>query len=224
MDLGADVSDWRAPPAPGPERISGRFVTLERLRADHAPGLFAANGGDWAMWDYLPYGPFADAAAYGDWLAGAAAGADPFFYAFRDAARGALAGLGSFLRIDPAHGSIEIGHIAIAPGYQRTRVSSEALMRMIGWAFEAGYRRVEWKCNALNAASQRAARRFGFTYEGTFRQHMIVKGRNRDTAWFAITDGDWPEIRAAHEAWLDPANFDAEGRQKQPLRCPAGEA
>lgn len=216
-DLGPIVENWQAPPAPGAE-IAGRYVTLERLRPDHAPGLFAANGADTAMWDYMGYGPFADPAAYSAWLEGMAGQSDPCFYAIRERATGALAGVASFLRIDRANGVIEIGHIAIAPPAQRTRVSSEAIMAMIGWAFDAGYRRVEWKCNALNAASQRAARRYGFTHEGTFRQHMISKGRNRDTAWFAMTDGDWPAISARFAAWLVPANFDAAGRQKATLQ------
>ncbi|MXI55123.1 GNAT family N-acetyltransferase, partial [Escherichia coli] len=135
----------------------------------------------------------------------------------RDTATGKVGGVASFLRIDRANGVIEIGHIQIAPVLQRTSASSEAIMLMIRWAFDAGYRRVEWKCNDLNAPSMRAADRFGFTFEGTFRNHMIVKGRNRDTAWWAMTDDDWPEVRKVYEAWLALDNFDADGRQRRSM-------
>jgi len=220
--IGPEVPGFTPPPAPRPEAIEGRTVRLERLDpARHAAALSAANGPDVPMWDYMGYGPFADPAAYTEWLTQAAQADDPFFYAFVPRASGAAQGLGSFLRSDRANGVIEIGHIAIAPPMQRTTPASEAIMAMVGWAFEAGYRRVEWKCNALNAPSRRAAERFGFTYEGTFRQHMIVKGRNRDTAWFAITDADWPGVRARWQAWLAPGNFDAAGRQITPLSRPA---
>ena len=212
------VTGFIPPPAPGPDRITGRYVTLERLDPDqHAPDLFAANRGqDW-VWDYLGYGPFADLAAYRDWQAGMAALADPFFYALRDNASGKVGGLASFMRIDRANGVIEIGHIEIAPVLQQTPAATEAISLMIGWAFAAGYRRVEWKCDALNAPSRRAALRYGFQFEGVFRQHMIYKGRNRDTAWFAITDGDWPPLALAHAEWLGPENFDGAGRQRQSL-------
>lgn len=215
--LGEQVIDRAPAIRPGPEIIGGNYVALERLHSDHTAGLFAAFQGDDALWDYMGYGPFPDLPAFRAWLEGAAAQPDPCFYAIRDAESGALGGVASFMRIDPANKVIEIGCITIAAGCQRTRASSEAIMRMIGWAFGAGYRRVEWKCNALNKASRQAATRYGFTYEGTFRQHMIVKGRNRDTAWFAITDGDWPRLSAAYEAWLQPGNFDADGRQRVAL-------
>ena len=216
--VGPPVAGFVPPPAPGPARIEGRFVTLERLDpARHAAALFAANGSDAAMWDYLGYGPFADEAAYRQWQEAAAAQPDPCFYALCDPQTGQAGGVASFMRIDRTHGVIEIGHIAIAPPLQRSPAASEAIMLMIRWAFEAGYRRVEWKCDALNAPSMRAAARYGFTYEGTFRQHMIVKGRNRDTAWWAITDGDWTALEAAHRGWLDPGNFDAAGRQRTAL-------
>ena len=215
---GAAVTGFVAPPAPGPARIEGRFVTLERLDpARHAEDLFAANQGqDW-VWDYLGYGPFDELAAYRDWQAQMAAKTDLFFYALRDRASGKTGGLASFMRIDRANGVIEIGHIEIAPPMQQTPAATEAISLMIGWAFAAGYRRVEWKCDALNAPSRRAALRYGFVYEGIFRQHMIYKGRNRDTAWFAIIDSDWPRLAAAHAAWLAPGNFDATGRQRQSL-------
>ena len=216
--LGPEVPDFTPPSPPGPEVIEGRRVRLERLDpARHAEDLFAANRGqDW-LWDYMPYGPFADLAAYREWQARVAPGADPFFYALRDLAGGRIQGLASYLRIDPANGVIEIGHIQIAPAMQRSPAATEAISLMIGWAFDAGYRRVEWKCDALNAPSRRAALRYGFVFEGIFRQAVVVKGRNRDTAWYAIIDKDWPALSLAHRAWLDPANFDAGGRQRQSL-------
>lgn len=215
---GPEVVGFTPPPLPGPARIEGGHVLLERLdHRCHAGDLFAANQGqDW-VWDYLGYGPFADLAAYRDWQAEMAAKRDPYFYALRDRVSGRVGGLAAFLRIDPANGVIEIGHIEIAPAMQRTPAATEAISLMIGWAFDAGYRRVEWKCDALNAPSRRAALRYGFTFEGIFRQHMIYKGRNRDTAWFAIIDRDWPRLAGAHRAWLAPGNFDAEGRQRQSL-------
>ena len=216
--IGPLVASFAAPAAPGPERIEGRFVTLERLDSTrHAEDLFAANRDqDW-VWDYMPYGPFDDISAYRDWQAEMAAKSDPFFYALRDNAGGQVGGLASYLHIDPANGVIEIGHIEIAPVLQQTPAATEAISLMIGWAFDAGYRRVEWKCNALNEPSRRAALRYGFAFEGVFRQHMITKGRNRDSAWYAIIDRDWPDLARAHETWLAPANFDAEGRQRQSL-------
>ncbi|MRX49354.1 GNAT family N-acetyltransferase [Paracoccus sp. S-4012] len=216
--LGRVVEGFRPPPSPGPDRIEGRFVTLERLDpARHAADLFEANRGHDAVWDCLFVGPFGTLDDYRLWQETAAKGTDPFFYALRDRRSGQVGGVAAFMRIDPAHGVIEIGNIQIAPVLQRTPASSEAIMLMIDWACDSGYRRVEWKCNALNAASMRAAERYGFTYEGTFRQHMIVKGRNRDTAWWAITDADWKRIRAAQEQWLAPGNFDEDGRQRRSL-------
>lgn len=214
--IGAAVPDLAPRPAP-PQELHGRFVTLARLRAEDAGALFAANGDDVGMWDYLPYGPWVSADEYAAWVAGAATGDDPAFYTLRSTATGEPGGIASFMRIDRANGVIEIGWIAISPGMQRTPASSEAIMVMIRWAFEAGYRRVEWKCNDLNAPSMRAAERYGFRYEGTFRKHLIVKGRNRDTAWWAITDDEWPEVGAAHAAWLSPGNFDEGGQQRQSL-------
>lgn len=215
--IGPVVTGFEPPPPPGPA-IRGRFVTLEPLDpARHADDLFAANRGhDW-LWDYLPYGPFEDQAAYRAWQESVAGKPDPFFFALRDNRSGKVGGVASFLRIDRPNGVIEIGHIQIAPVLQRGPATTEAILLMIRWAFEAGYRRVEWKCNALNEPSMIAARRYGFTYEGTFRQHLVVKGRNRDSAWFSIIDGEWPRLRAVHEAWLSPGNFDADGNQRQRL-------
>ncbi len=212
--VGPNVSDFHAPSRPGPAEITGLYTQLERLNpAAHATDLFAANEGqDW-VWDYLGYGPFATLADYTAWQAEAAKGTDPYYYAIRDLARDQIGGLASYLRIEPNHGVIEIGHIEIAPILQRSPVATEAITLMIAWAFDAGYRRVEWKCDALNAPSMAAARRYGFRYEGTFRQHMVYKGRNRDTAWWSIIDQDWPRLRSAYARWLAPENFGADGQQ-----------
>lgn len=207
------------PPEPPPATIATQWVTLNAPdpARDSGPLFRAAEGADW-IWDYMGYGPFADAAGLRDWLASLADSRDPHFYAIRAGQGGEALGLASYLRIDRGNGVIEIGHILMPPPLQRTREASAAIMAMIQWAFEAGYRRVEWKCNALNAPSRRAADRYGFRYEGTFRNHMITKGRNRDTAWYAITDQDWPAIAGGYARWLEAENFDAEGRQRAPLR------
>ncbi len=213
--LGEIVAGWTPPPRPGPAEIAGRFVRLEVLDpARHAAGLFAAFTGADAVWDYMPYGPFRDLAAYRGWLDSVAGKPDPMFYALCDARTGAALGVASYLRIDPANGVIEVGHINLSPGMQRRPAATEAMALMMGWAFDAGYRRYEWKCNALNLGSRRAAERLGLSFEGVFRQAAVVKGRNRDTAWFALIDKDWPRVRAAFATWLAPANFDAEGRQR----------
>src|SRR5690606_18851029 len=183
----------------------------------HAAELHAAFAGHDQLWDYMAYGPFATEADYRGWAAGMAARDDPFFYAIRDREGGQALGVASFLRIEPAHGVIEVGHICLAPALQRRRAATEAMFLMMRWAFEAGYRRYEWKCNAANSGSRRAAERLGLSFEGVFRQHMVVKGRNRDTAWFAAIDREWPALSAAFSRWLDPANFDADGRQRLAL-------
>lgn len=202
-------------PLPGPEVIAGRFVRLERLDpAAHARGLYEANAGqDW-LWDYMGYGPFATFQDYADWQSRMAPSADPCFYALRDLTTGRVGGIAAYLRIVPEHGVIEIGHIQIAPFLQRTPAATEAISLLIGWAFDVGYRRVEWKCDALNLPSMAAARRYGFSFEGIFRQHMLYKCRNRDTAWFAILDRDWLALKSAHDTWLSPSNFDEVGKQK----------
>jgi RimJ/RimL family protein N-acetyltransferase len=212
---GALVAGFQPPAAPGPDLIAGLHVTLERLDpAHHAEDLFQANAGHDQLWDYLGYGPFADLEIYRDWQRSMSELRDPFFYALRDHRGGRIGGLAAYLRIDPGNGVIEIGHIQIAPALQRSPAATEAISLMIGWAFAAGYRRVEWKCNARNAPSIAAANRYGFLYEGTFRQHMVVRGRNRDTAWFAILDHEWPDLHHAHQTWLAPGNFDGQGRQR----------
>ncbi|HEY9248126.1 MAG TPA: GNAT family protein, partial [Rariglobus sp.] len=185
----------------------------------HADELFAANSADQAgrMWTYLPYGPFASQADYRDWMERTCRGDDPLFYAIGDVASGRAAGVAAYLRVDPANGAIEIGHLAYSPALQRTTAATEALFLMIDRVFGLGYRRCEWKCDSLNAPSRAAATRLGFTFEGVFRQAVVVKGRNRDTAWFSIIDSEWPERRAGFVRWLAPENFDAAGRQRIPL-------
>ncbi|HUP52722.1 MAG TPA: GNAT family protein [Longimicrobiales bacterium] len=207
--------------------MEGRTCRLEPLDADaHADALHEAYAldTDGRGWTYLPYGPFASAADYHVWSEEAAASADPLFFAILDG-DGAPLGVASYLRIMPAIGTVEVGHIHLAPLLQRTCAATEAMYLMMRRAFdELGYRRYEWKCDDLNAPSRRAAERLGFTYEGTHRQATIYKGRNRDTAWYSILDGEWSRVRATLEAWLDPGNFDAEGRQRAPLRVPDAEA
>jgi RimJ/RimL family protein N-acetyltransferase len=211
--------EWK--PARQPQRVplEGTSVRLEPVDpARHATPLYSAADGAPEIWDYLAYGPFESLPAFTKWLEERAASDDPMFYAVVDRDSGVARGMASYLRIEPLHGVIEIGHIWFAPALQRTRQATEAIFLLARHAFDdLGYRRLEWKCDALNAPSRRAAERFGFTYEGVFRQHMVVKGRNRDTAWYSITDAEWPSRRAAFEAWLSPDNFDPEGRQRHSL-------
>lgn len=216
--LGQPVPGWTAPLPPTGVVLDGQFVRLERMDPDtHAADLHRAYSGHDALWDYMPYGPFPSAAGYHRWAKDTATGEDPLFYVLRDKASGHCGGVASYLRITPAAGSIEVGHICLSPEIARGRVWTEAMYLMMDWAFSNGYRRYEWKCNALNMASRRAAQRLGFSFEGIFRQAAVVKGRNRDTAWFAIIDAEWPALREAYAAWLSPRNFDAKGRQKERL-------
>ena len=226
--LGAPVLNWTAPASPDkalwPDQkqgqMQGQHVRLEPLvAADHCDDLFAAFAADSEnrIWDYLPYGPFASAADLASWMAIKCSAPDPYFFAIIDQASNLAIGVASYLRINPQSGSIEVGHINFAPVLQATIGATEAMYMMMRWAFDAGYRRYEWKCNALNMKSRRAAQRLGLSYEGVFRQATVSKGRNRDTAWFAAIDAEWPTLQAAFEAWLHPANFDATGGQKQSL-------
>ncbi len=211
---------WAPPPVPAVGTAAGNLVRLERLDAErHAAGLYSPEDmrADNPGWTYLPYGPFESLSGYRTWVREAAAGADPQFYAIVSQDSGAALGVCSYLRIDPGAGSIEVGHIWMSGRLQRTVMATEAMYLMMQQAFDLGYRRYEWKCDALNAPSGRAAARLGFAYEGTFLQATHYKGRNRDTAWYAITDGDWPLCRAALEAWLASSNFDGNGRQLEPL-------
>jgi len=217
-DIGAIVKDWTPPPRPVSLALEGRYARLEPLSPDtHAAQLFKANSASDAIWDFLPYGPFASASAYHRWMRDVTAGDDPRFLAIYNRDSGQWQGVASFLRIQPEAGSIEVGHINFSPALARTRAATEAMFLMMQWAFEAGYRRYEWKCDARNLASRRAAERLGLSYEGTFRQAAVIKGRNRDTAWFAAIDSEWPALKEAFLAWLAPANFDAAGRQRERL-------
>lgn len=204
------------PPRRGHE---GRTVVLAPLDARlHAADLWAAVAGHDRLWDYMAYGPFAEAEAFGLWLEGRAELSDPFYFTVIDRGTGRAVGLVTLMEIRPAHGVIEVGNIVFSPALQRTCAATEAIYLLAKHVFDdLGYRRFEWKCNAANAASRRAAERFGFTFEGIFRQHMIVKGKNRDTAWFAMLDSEWPARKAAFESWLAPDNFDAAGRQRVPF-------
>jgi RimJ/RimL family protein N-acetyltransferase len=203
--------------------LEGRLVRLEPLdAAAHAGALHAAAHGpgcDPALWRYLPYGPFASPAEYAAWVAAHATGRDPLLHAIVPRG-GTAAGVAAYLRIVPEHACIEIGHVWLGAGLQRTPAATEAFALLARHVFEdLGYRRLEWKCDSRNARSRRAAERLGFTYEGTFRQHMIVRGASRDSAWFSLLDSEWPAAAAAFDLWLDPANFDDAGRQRRPLEA-----
>ncbi len=220
--VGAPVEPLPSGHAPGRQPLEGAYARLEPVEvAAHAASLYGGSHTrpeDAALWTYLAYGPFPDQGAFTAWLEERARSTDPLFFAVVDPESGKASGMASYLNIVPAMGCIEIGHIWFTAPLQRTRAASEAIFLMMRHVFDdLGYRRLEWKCNALNEASMRAARRFGFTYEGTFRQHMVVKGRNRDTAWFSLLDREWPAVRAAFERWLATDNFDASGRQRTSL-------
>ncbi len=219
--IGDDLSDgWVSPPVPPRQIMEGTRLRVEPIDpAQHAADLFEANRLDQSGegWTYLVYGPFQDQAEYRAWMEATCLGNDPMFWAYVDIATGKAVGLGSYLRIAPKDGVIEVGHIRFSPKLQRTAHATEAMYLKMKNVFDLGYRRYEWKCDALNAPSCRAAVRYGFKFEGIFRQATHYRGRNRDTAWFAIIDTEWPGIRAAHEAWLDPANFDEQSGQRRPL-------
>lgn len=219
--IGFPVPGWNARPRPPRTPMVGRYARVEPIDpARHAAELHAANLADEAnrIWTYLPYGPFATLDEYHGWVTSACLGEDPLFHAILDLETGRATGVASYLRIDPANGVIETGHINYAPALQRTRAATEAMYLMMARVFdELGYRRYEWKCDALNAPSRAAAERLGFVFEGIFRQAVIYKNRNRDTAWYSIIDREWPVVKRAFERWLDPANFDAAGRQRESL-------
>ena len=212
-------------PAPYPKQLSltGQYVDLQPLTRDHAASLqrYFDESEDDAIWDYLPYGPFDTAQDYGDWIEANTAAGDPHFFAVIDKTpgngTGDAIGVASYLRINPKEGSIEVGHINFSPALQSTIGATETMYLMMQWAFENGYRRYEWKCNALNLKSRAAAQRLGFSYEGIFRQATIAKARNRDTAWFGIIDKEWPDLNQAFKTWLDGDNFDDQGQQKARL-------
>jgi RimJ/RimL family protein N-acetyltransferase len=212
-----------ATPASRPERVTmpGRYVTLVPLKAaEHGDALWAAISGKQNddLWLYLFEGPFAEKADFDASLKSMEISEDPLHFAIIDNTTGKAVGKAAYLRIEPKHRCIEVGSILYSPLLQRTRGATEAMYLMMRYAFETlGNRRYEWKCNALNQPSRRAALRFGFAFEGTFRQHMIMKGQNRDTAWYSILDKEWPQARTAFEKWLAPENFEADGKQKQTL-------
>ena len=220
--IGDAVPGWTARPAPTALRIDGRRCRLEKLDVErHAADLHAAYSAapDGRDWTYLFVGPFASAADYARYAAEAARSSDPRHYAVIDNASGRAVGTMALMRIDPAHGVIEVGNITFSPAMKGTVASTEAQFLFMRHVFdELGYRRYEWKCDSLNAPSRRAAERLGFTFEGIFRQAIMYKGRNRDTAWYSITDAEWPRVRSGFEAWLSDANFDAGGRQRHPLQ------
>jgi RimJ/RimL family protein N-acetyltransferase len=209
---------WRPAQSPARAALDGETVRLEPLDPSrHGGELFAETAGADSTWDYLAYGPFGDRDQFVRWLEQRAPLDDPLTFAIIDRANATARGLASFMRIDAANGVIEIGHIWLSPRLQRTRQATEAIYLMSRYAFELGNRRLEWKCDALNAASRRAAERFGFVFECVFRNHMVIKDRNRDTAWYSIIDGEWPSRQVAFEAWLSRENFDPSGRQKRAL-------
>ncbi|MDN5926569.1 MAG: GNAT family N-acetyltransferase [Hyphomicrobiales bacterium] len=217
----ADLKNFVPRARPARETMEGRFVRLEPLdAARHGDDLYAASTVSDAdrRFTWLPDSPPKTREEYDAWLAGAEASADPLYFAVVDRKTGKACGRQTFMRIDQKNGGIEIGNVYWGPLISRTPMSTEALYLFARRAFDdLGYRRFEWKCDHDNAPSERAAERFGFTFEGVFRQHLIVKGKNRDTAWFSMVDSEWPLNRKVFEGWLDPSNFDSEGRQKRRL-------
>jgi len=220
-EFGFEVPDWVVPERPPHEVFEGQHARLEPFSVqDHAAGLWDAFAEDTEgqVWDYLPDGPFVSLSQFHKFARGQEPSVDPLFFAIRDVETGKLGGFLSFLRIMPEAGSIEVGYITFAPRIQNTKTGTEAVILMARKAFELGYRRFEWKCNALNLGSRRAAERYGFSYEGVFRQAAVIKGCNRDTAWFAMIDSEWDAINAAYTRWLEPRNFVSTGREIHSLR------
>ena len=219
--IGAPLPDWTSRPRPPRTAMLGRFCRVEPLEPErHADDLFAANQLDRTgrNWTYLFQEPIRTLDAYRGWLRQVALGDDPLFHAIVEERTGKAVGVATFMRIDPGHGVIEVGNINYSPLLQRTAAATEAMFLMMRRVFEElGYRRYEWKCDSLNAPSRSAALRLGFQYEGLFRQAVVYKQRNRDTAWFSIIDAEWPRLRQAYEGWLAPGNFDAEGHQIRTL-------
>ena len=218
--IGFSIGDWTPPVKPPGEPMIGRYCRLERLDADRdGQSLFDAYALDseGRNWTYLPQGPFENYAEFYIWLSDMAKLDDPFFFAIIDGESQTSVGIASYLRITPPAGSIEVGYIHYSPLLQRTPAATEAMYLMMELAFTLGYRRYEWKCDALNAPSRIAAQRLGLSYEGVFRQATVYKQRNRDTAWYATIDREWPDLKQAFEQWLDPNNFDNDRNQKTRL-------
>lgn len=222
MPIGFPVPDWIPPETPPRTPMEGnhcRLVPFDISR--HTEELFQACRADKEnrLWVYVPSGPFEDFEAFRDWAEKSSRDADRLVYSLIDLATKKSVGVASYMRIDPSNGSIEVGAITYSPALQRTIAGTEAMYLMMRRVFdELGYRRYEWRCNSLNAASRRAAERYGFSFEGVFRQAAVVKGQNRDTAWYSIIDKDWPAIKGAFEAWLSPANFNEDGSQRRNLQ------
>ena len=216
--IGNPLSDWSPPPFPKREILPGRFCRLEPTdRTRHGRELFEALNHSTQNWTYLPYGPFESEVEFLNWIEENCLGRDPQFYTIIRQEDEKAVGVASYLRIAPEQGSIEAGHIHFSNTLKRTPVASEAMFLMLNYAFDLGYRRYEWKCDALNTASCSAAQRLGFSFEGIFRQAMVYKQRNRDTAWYSIIDTEWPTLQKAHQQWLAPENFDEGGIQKTSL-------
>ena len=215
--VGEPLTDWHDSRQPSLTPIEGQSCCLAPLDpVQHMADLFAVFSAQSSEkdWTYLPYGPFHSHDEFSVWLTSQSKHQDPFFYAIMNKDSHKAVGLASYSQINPAHGSIEVGHIHFSPTLQRTTLATEAMFLMMKHAFEdLGYRRYEWKCDALNERSRKAALRLGFTFEGIFRQAVIYKGRNRDTAWFSVIDKEWPRIKQAFEKWLSPKNFDTQGQQ-----------
>jgi RimJ/RimL family protein N-acetyltransferase len=217
--IGESVGNWRPPPAPSRITLQGRSCRVEPLDGQrHTHQLWQANALDHEQrnWTYLGHGPYASLDEYAQWVASSAVTSDPLFFAVVGDA-GQASGVASYLRIAPPAGSIEVGHINFSPLLQRTPAATEAMYLMMKYAFELGYRRYEWKCDALNRASRAAAQRLGLSFEGVFRQALVYKGRNRDTAWYAAIDKEWPALKGAFEAWLSADNFNERGEQRRRL-------
>lgn len=218
--MSIDLLHWQPAKIPNANPLEGRFIRLEKLDvARHGDGLWLALQGpeaDQKLWDYLPYGPFNERSAFDAWLKRNADGSDPWFYTVIDRHTGVVDGYISLMCIVPEHGRIEIGHVTFGAAMQRTPKGTEAIYLLAVESFALGNRRLEWKCNDNNQRSKRAADRFGFTFEGTFRQHMVVKGQNRDTSWYSITDEEWPALQRAFEGWLAVDNF-RDGQQIRSL-------
>ncbi len=218
--VGFPVRDWHPPSPPERAPLSGRYCRLEPLDAGrHAESLFAAYALDTEgrLWTYLPYGPFRNARDYSLWVEDASNRSDPLYFAIVDQATGKATGISAFLRIDPKNGSVEVGGLCYSPLLQQTIAGTEAMFLMMEYAFSLGFRRYEWKCNSLNAPSRAAAERLGFSFEGIFRQATVVKGHNRDSAWYSVLDREWPDMRKKFLEWLDPSNFDSDGQQRTRL-------
>lgn len=218
--IGEPVPNWQGCATIPHSPMHGLNCDVVPLHQGHCADLHAAFSTDKSgtLWTYMPVGPFETEANYARWVASATESKDPLFFAIIDKSNGRAVGVASYLRIQPQNGVVEVGYITFSPQLKRTAMATEAMYLMMKRALgELGYRRYEWKCDALNAPSRKAAERLGFQYDGLFKQALVYKGRNRDTAWFSVLDQDWPRVNAGFEAWLDPANFDANGVQKTPL-------